>query len=81
MNYADIVPQVSLPIVYRHSGDPRHMPKSVTASPYRFQPNPAVRAWQFVQGIIQLLGARSILGSDDHRIENYRKKLEAIAGV
>jgi hypothetical protein len=28
-----------------------------------------------------LLGARSILGSDDHRIENYRKKLEAIAGV
>src|SRR6516162_5958527 len=25
MNYADIVPQVPLPIAYRHSGDPRYM--------------------------------------------------------
>jgi triacylglycerol lipase len=33
MNYADIVPQVPLPIVYRHSGDPRYMPKSATHLP------------------------------------------------
>src|ERR1700730_4835381 len=37
MNYADIVPTVPLPIVYRHSGDPRYMPDVVKDSPYRFQ--------------------------------------------
>jgi triacylglycerol lipase len=81
MNYADIVPQVPLPVVYRHSGDPRYMPESVTASPYRFEPNPAQRTWQFVQGIIQFLRAGSILGIEDHAIADYRRKLEAIAGV
>jgi len=66
MNYADIVPQVPLPIIYRHSGDPRYIPNSVTTSPYRFEPNPAERTWQFLQGIIQLLRAGSILGIEDH---------------
>jgi ribosomal protein S10 len=81
MNYADIVPQVPLPIVYRHSGDPRYMPKSATASPYRFEPNAAIRAWQFVQGTIQLLRAGTILGIQDHASADYRRKLEAIADV
>ena len=81
MNYADIVPQVPLPIVYRHSGDPRYIPNSVTTSPYRFEPNPAERTWQFLQGIIQLARAGSILGIEDHAIAEYREKLEAIAGV
>jgi triacylglycerol lipase len=81
MNYADIVPQVPLPVAYRHSGDPRYMPNSVTASPYRFEPNPAERTWQFVQGVIQFLRAGSILGIQDHAIADYRRKLEAIAGI
>jgi triacylglycerol lipase len=81
MNYADIVPQVPLPIVYHHSGDPRYMPKSVTASPYRFEPNPLERVWQLIQGIIQFARAGSILGIQDHAIDDYRRKLEAIAGA
>jgi triacylglycerol lipase len=81
MNYADIVPQVPFPVVYRHSGDPRYMPNSIAASPYRFEPNPAERAWQLAQGIIQFLRAGSILEIDDHNIADYRRKLEAIAGV
>jgi hypothetical protein len=57
------------------------MPKSVAASPYRFEPNPAERSWQLAQGIFQFLKAGSILGIDDHNIADYRRKLEAIAGV
>jgi triacylglycerol lipase len=81
MNYADIVPQVPLPIVFRHSGDPRYMPSSVTGSPYRFEPSIAERAWQSVQGLLQFLRAGSILGIEDHAIVEYRRKLEAIAGA
>jgi len=40
MNYADIVPQIPLPIVYRHSGDPRYMLDHPT-------PSPSVRAESF----------------------------------
>ena len=62
MNYADIVPQVPLPIVYRHSGDPRYMPDHPTPSPYRFEPNLLERGWQMIRGLIQLVRAGSILG-------------------
>jgi hypothetical protein len=79
MNYADIVPQVPLPIIYRHSGDPRYMPQTVIATPYRFEPNPLQRLWQFMQGIGQLIRAGSILGIQDHDIAQYCQKLDAIA--
>jgi hypothetical protein len=79
MNYADIVPQVPLPIVYRHSGDPRYMPDHPTPSPYRFEPNLLERGWQMIRGLIQLVRAGSILGIQDHAIEAYREKLDAIA--
>jgi triacylglycerol lipase len=79
MNYADIVPQVPLPIVYRHSGDPRYMPKKVTSAPYRFEPNLVMRVWQTFLGLIQLVRAGSILGIEDHAIANYCQKLDRIA--
>jgi triacylglycerol lipase len=81
VNYADIVPQVPPPLVYRHSGDPRYMPDVMTNSPYRFQPGPFQRLWQFVRGIVQLVKAGSILGIDDHAIGEYCRKLDAIARV
>ena len=68
LNYADIVPQVPLPIVYRHSGDPRYMPDHATPSPYRFEPNLLERGWQMIRGLIQLIRAGSILGIQDHAI-------------
>jgi triacylglycerol lipase len=46
INYADIVPQVPLPFVYHHSGDPRYMPDVATNTPYRFEPGPLQRLWQ-----------------------------------
>jgi len=79
VNYADIVPQVPLPIVYRHSGDPRYMPDVMKNSPYRFQPGFFQRLWQFFRGIIQLVKTGSILGIDDHAITEYCRKLDAIA--
>jgi hypothetical protein len=79
MNYADIVPQVPLPIVYRHSGDPRYLPDHATPSPYRFEPNLLERGWQMIRGLIQLVRAGSILGIQDHAIGAYCEKLNAIA--
>src|SRR5262249_20215265 len=79
MNYADIVPQVPLPIVYRHSGDPRYMPDHLTPSPYRFEPNLLERGWQTIRGLIQFIRAGSILGIQDHAIAAYCEKLDAIA--
>lgn len=79
MNYADIVPQVPLPIIYRHSGDARYIPQTVIASPFRFEPNLLQRAWQFLQGMAQLISAGSILGIDDHNIARYCEKLNEIA--
>jgi hypothetical protein len=81
MNYADIVPQVPLPVVYRHSGDPRYLPDRFTPSPYRFEPNLLERGWQMVRGVIQLIRAGSLLGIQDHAIAAYREKLDAIAGA
>lgn len=79
LNYADIVPQVPVPIVYRHSGDPRYMPDHATPSPYRFEPNLLERGWQMIRGLIQLIRAGSILGIQDHAIAAYCDKLNAIA--
>ena len=79
LNYADIVPQVPLPIVYRHSGDPRYMPDHATPSPYRFEPNLLERGWQMIRGLIQLIRAGSILGIQDHAIAAYCDKLNVIA--
>ena len=79
LNYADIVPQVPLPIVYRHSGDTRYMPDHATPSPYRFEPNLLERGWQMIRGLIQLIRAGSILGIQDHAIAAYCDKLNAIA--
>ena len=70
LNYADIVPQVPVPIVYRHSGDPRYMPDHATPSPYRFEPNLLERGWQMIRGLIQLVRADSILGIQDHATTN-----------
>jgi hypothetical protein len=81
INYADIVPQVPLPVVYRHSGDPRYMPDHPTPSPYRFEPNLSERGWQMVRGLIRLVRAGSILGIEDHAIKAYWEKLDAIAEV
>jgi hypothetical protein len=79
LNYADIVPQVPLPLVYRHSGDPRYMPDHMTPSPYRFEPNLLERGWQMIRGLIQFVRAGSILGIQDHAIAAYCEKLNAIA--
>ena len=79
MNYADIVPEVPLPIFYRHSGDPRYIPDIVRGSPFRFEPNILERGWQLIRGIVQFLKAGSILGIEDHGIEQYCSKLNAIA--
>lgn len=79
INYADIVPQVPLPFVYHHSGDPRYMPDMATNTPYRFEPGPLQRLWQLVRGIIQLIKAGKILGIEDHAILEYRRKLDAVA--
>jgi hypothetical protein len=85
INYADIVPQVPLaiPVVlsYRHSGDPRYLPDQVRGSPYRFEPNPLQRLWQFLRGVMQLIRAGSILGIDDHQIAEYRRKLDQVAAA
>jgi hypothetical protein len=85
INYADIVPQVPIPLPfvlnYRHSGDPRYMPDEVRGSPYRFEPNFFQRVWQFGKGVIQLIRAGSILGIEDHQIGEYRRKLDQIAGA
>lgn len=78
MNYADIVPQIPLPIIYRHSGDPRYMPKKLKFSPYRFEPNPFERAWQSVRGIVQFLKTWSILGIEDHSMTKYCDQLDGI---
>ncbi len=85
VNYADIVPQVPVPVPfvlpYRHSGDPRYMPDQVSGSPYRFEPNLFQRVRQFAKAIYQLIKARSILGIDDHQISEYCRKLDEIAGA
>ncbi len=85
INYADIVPQVPVPVPfvlpYRHSGDPRYMPDQVSGSPYRFEPNLFQRVRQFAKAIYQLIKAHSILGIDDHQISEYRRKLDEIAGA
>jgi hypothetical protein len=79
VNYADIVPQVPMPIIYRHSGDPRYMPDVMDNSPYRFQPGLFQRLWQIIRGIIQFAKSGSILGIEDHAIDEYCRKLDAIA--
>ncbi|MEJ0093466.1 MAG: lipase family protein [Methylocella sp.] len=82
INFADIVPQVPLPIIYRHSGDPRYLPDPVTTSPYRYQPNFLTRSRQFAQGVVQFIKAGgSILGIADHSIAEYSSKLDKIADV
>jgi hypothetical protein len=79
MNYADIVPEVPWPVIYRHAGDPRYIPRAVAGSPYRFQPGGAERVWQFILGIGQFLAAGSILGVQDHATTEYCRKLNEIA--
>lgn len=79
INYADIVPQVPLPLTYRHSGDPRYMPDLMTGSPFRFQPGVFQRLWQLVRGVIEFAKTRSLLGIHDHAIVEYRQKLDVTA--
>jgi triacylglycerol lipase len=81
MNYADIVPTVPFPFVYRHSGDPRYMPDVVQASPFRFQPGLLQRLWQCCRGLVQLFRSGSILGIEDHSIQLYCTKLDDVARV
>jgi hypothetical protein len=81
MNYADIVPTLPLPLVYRHSGDPRYMPNEVKNSPFRFQPNVIQRTWQCCIGLVEFLRSWSILGIKDHAILEYCDKLDDIARV
>jgi predicted alpha/beta hydrolase len=78
MNYADIVPQSPLPIVYQHSGDARYMPDKLKQSPYRFEPNPLERTWQNIRGLFQFIKSGSILGIEDHSMSEYCNKLEGI---
>ncbi len=79
INHADLVPQLPLPIFYRHSGDPRYLPAQVGASPYRYQPSLVVRAGQLAEGLISFLRHGSFLGVDEHAIADYCEKLDAIA--
>jgi len=83
INYADIVPQVPIPIPfvmgYRHSGDPRYLPDRAGGTPYRFEPNIFQRTAQLVRGILQLIVTRSILGIKDHDMGHYCEKLYRIA--
>jgi hypothetical protein len=79
MNYADIVPEVPLPVIYRHSGDARYIPGRVAGSPYRFQPGAAERIWQFILAMVQFVAAGSVLGVKDHAILEYCRKLDEIA--
>jgi hypothetical protein len=81
INHADLVPQVPLPIGYRHSGDPRYLPKRVEDSPFRYQPSPLDRCRQLGEGILQFLRTWSILGIKDHAIAEYYAKLEEIAAA
>jgi hypothetical protein len=83
MDYADIVPQVPLPIPllypYRHSGDARYLPDRPEGSPYRYEPGLLVRLWQLVIGLIQFLGSWRLLGIKDHSVGIYAAKLTRIA--
>jgi triacylglycerol lipase len=79
MNYADIVPQSPLPILYRHAGDARYMPDKAGGSPYRFQPNILERTWQNIRGLFQYWRTFSILGIEDHSMKGYCKKLDQVA--
>jgi triacylglycerol lipase len=81
INDADIVPQVPLPIIYHHSGDPRYMPATVNDEPYRFEPGPLVRLWQIIKGLVQLCYSGSVLCVADHSIVLYAAKLEQIAAA
>jgi triacylglycerol lipase len=85
INYADVVPQVPIPVPfflpYRHSGDPRYMPDEVSVSPYRFEPSLLQRAGQFMKAAIQLARAGSILGIADHQIGEYCRKLDEVASA
>jgi triacylglycerol lipase len=82
INYADIVPQVPLPLPllyrYRHSGDPRYMREPVGKSVYRYEPGNLTRLWQIGQGIVQWYKAGSIMGVADHSINEYARKLDEI---
>ena len=87
-NYADIVPQIPwfapqlpLPKLYRHSGDPRYLPDQTKASPFRYEPGPLVRAWQLLVGLRQYFTAGKILGIEDHSMDEYEQKLMAIANA
>lgn len=83
MDYADIVPQVPLPIPYlypyRHSGDARYLPERPEGSPYRYEPGLRVRLWQLAIELIQFLRTWQILGIKDHSIGMYAAKLAKIA--
>ena len=81
VNYADIVPQVPLPIGYRHSGDARYLPDKVSATPFRFSPNIFQRTIQFISGVRQLIIHGSILGIEDHNIHGYAAKLLGVAAA
>jgi triacylglycerol lipase len=83
MDYADIVPQVPLPVPlvypYRHSGDARYLPNHPLGTPYRYEPGLPMRLWQLAIGLIQFLGSWQILGIKDHSIGIYAAKLASIA--
>lgn len=83
INYADIAPQVPLWVPfflpYRHSGDPRYVPRRVNGSPYRFEPNLLQRIAQAAAGLAEFLRTGSILGVEDHKISEYRRKLDQVA--
>jgi len=79
VNHADIVPQVPLPIVYRHSGDPRYLPERVEGSPFRYQPNLVVRFAQLTKGLFEAVRKLSLLQVADHAIKQYADKLGKIA--
>jgi triacylglycerol lipase len=78
VNHADIVPQLPLPIGYRHSGDPRYLPEKIEGSPFRYEPNAFVRAGQLAKGVAEAMKKRSILQVEDHAIAQYAEKLEEI---
>jgi triacylglycerol lipase len=85
INYADIVPQVPIPVPfvmpYRHSGDPRYMPDQVIGSPYRYEPNLLQRVRQFAKAVVQIVKSQSLLGIEDHQIGEYCRKLNAVAAA
>jgi len=56
----------------------QYLPAGATSSPYRYEPNVLVRAWELGPGLVEIWQTKSARGMADQRISEYRMKLETI---